>query len=471
METLTNIFNAISNALWGSISLYVLIGVGIFFTVALKFPQIRRIGDGFKLMFGSTGGKKADDSGMSSWQSLATAVAGQVGTGNIAGPATAIMSGGPGAVFWVWIAAFLGQATIFAEAVAARHFREELPDGSVNGGPAYYIKAAFPNKFGTGLANTFSVLFLFAFALATSLIQGNTIADVMRSSYNVPTWISGVIVACILLLVVVGGVSRIASVVSTMVPIMAVIYIIMSIILLVVYGSHLGEAFVAIFKYAFTPEATFGGITGITVRAAMRYGVARGLFSNEAGEGTTPHAHAMARVKHPCDQGIVAMCSVVIDSFIILTLSSLIILSSGAYNSGEPGIGVIGSVFSNVFGGFGSFVLCLCIFMFCFSTILAGYFYGIQNVRRLFGDHGKWIYIAAASGLCVFGAVAPVPFVWAFCDAGTGLMTLINLLGLLGVSPVIFKLWKEYEQGGTTLDTSLNDLRRRKAEEKAAKAK
>lgn len=382
MDALLNFFYTISGVLWGNLFLVVLVGTGILFTVILKVPQIRRIGDGFRLAFGSVGQGKADKEGMSSWQSLATAVAGQVGTGNIAGPATAIMSGGPGAVFWVWVAAFLGQATIFAEATAAQRFKEKLPDGSTIGGPAYYINGAFPNAFGKGLGGAFSVLILFGFAMAAAMIQGNTIADAMRASYNVPMWITGVIIAVVLFAVVVGGITRIASVTSTMVPIMAVIYIVCCIIVLIKYGGEIIPAIVAIFKFAFNPDAAWGGFVGISIREAMRFGVARGLFSNEAGVGSTPHAHAMAKVKHPCDQGLVAMVAIVIDSFIILTMSALVILASGAYATQEPGIGVVTYAFAQTFGPAGHVIITICVILFCFSTILAGYFYGEQNFKN-----------------------------------------------------------------------------------------
>lgn len=473
MDALLNFFYSISGILWGNLFLVVLIGTGIMFTIILKFPQIRRIGDGFRLSFGSIGKGKADKEGMSSWQSLATAIAGQVGTGNIAGPATAIMSGGPGAVFWVWVAAFLGQATIFAEATAAQKFKEKLPDGTTIGGPAHYIYGAFPNAFGKGLGNIFSVLILFGFAMAAAMIQGNTIADSMRVSYGVPMWITGVIVAIVLFTVVVGGITRIASVTSALVPVMAIIYILGCVVVLFKYGSEIIPAFAAIFKFAFSGDAAWGGFVGISVREAIRFGVARGLFSNEAGVGSTPHAHAVAKVKHPCDQGLVAMVSIVIDSFIILTLSALVILASGAYKTQEPGIGVVTAAFTNTFGPVGNIIISISVLLFCFSTIIAGYFYGEQNFKKLFGvgTGPKSVYIALIMFFTIFGSVAPVPLVWAICDVGNGLMVFVNVIGLWGCAPIIYKLWKEYEKGGTTLDTTLNDYRMKKAEKKALQNK
>ena len=383
MNALLDFFGKLSGILWGNLFMFVILGTGIGFTLVFGFPQFRYIGDAFRLAFARSGDGENGEKGVSSWRSLATAVAGQVGTGNIAGPATAIMSGGPGAVFWVWFAAILGQGTIMAEAIAAQRYKTTLPDGTVVGGPAYYINGAFPNKFGKVLGNVFSVVFLIGFCLSAAMVQGNTVADSLRSSYNVPVIVTGVIVAALLLLVAVGGVGRITSVTSTLVPIMALVYIICAIIVLVKYGANLGPAFSAIFKSAFNGKAAWGGFVGISVREAMRYGIARGCFSNEAGEGTTPHAHAIAKVKHPCDQGLVAMVSIVIDSLIILTLSALVILSSGAYKSTEPGIGVVTKAFENTFGKTGLFIIAFSVFCFCFSTILAGYFYGLQNIRKM----------------------------------------------------------------------------------------
>ena len=460
MDTLLNFFNVISGALWGNFMIFVLLGTGVVFTCILKFPQIRRIGDGFRLAFANFGKSgKAGKSGMSSWQSLATAIAGQVGTGNIAGPATAIMAGGPGAVFWIWIAAFLGQGTIFSEAVMAQYTKERLEDGSATGGPAYYIKRAFPNKFGKGMAGAFSVFFLFGYSMAAAMIQGNTIADSFQASFKIPVLATGIVVTIILFLVVSGGIKRIASTTSTLVPIMAVLYVICSIVILVKYGDQLPAAVGAIFKCAFSSNAAWGGFVGISVREAMRYGIARGLFSNEAGEGSTPHAHAVAKVKNPCDQGLVAMVSIVIDSFIILTMSSLVILSSGAYKGQEPGIGVIVKAFENTFGNIGLVIISVCVLFFCFSTIISAFFYGEQNFKRLFGVKSRNVYVALMLFFSVFGSIAPVPLVWAICDVGNGCMVLMNLVGLYGSLPVVYKLWRDYERGGREMDTTLNDIR------------
>ncbi len=437
----------------------------------MKFPQVRRIKDAFILTFGDlkSGGKANKKEGMSSFQSLATALAGQVGTGNIAGPATAIMAGGPGAVFWVWVSAFFGMGTIFSEATAAQKFKSTLSDGTVIGGPAYYIKAAFPNRFGKALAGAFSIFVIVGFGMAAAMIQGNTIADAMNNSFGIPPIATGIVVAVLLLAVVIGGMGRIASTVSTLVPIMASVYIVCSLIVILINIAHVPEAFAMIFKAAFSPEAVGGGFTGIAVREAMRYGVARGLFSNEAGMGSTPHAHAVAKVKHPCDQGLVAMVTVVIDSFVILTLSCVLILATGSYESGHQGIGVIQGAYENVFGAAGSILIAVCIFFFCFSTIIAAYFYGEQNFKRIFGVKSVPAYMVLIVFFVIFGSLATVSLVWAICDTFNGLMVFTNLIGLYGVSGVLVKLWREYEAGGKDLDTTLNTIKGKRLAEKSSK--
>ncbi len=411
-------------------------------------------------------GEKADKEGMSPWQSLSTAIAGQVGTGNIAGPATAIMAGGPGAVFWIWVSAFFGMGTIFSEATAAQKYKTVLSDGSVTGGPAYYIRAAFPGKFGEFLAGAFSIFLIIGFGMAAAMIQGNTITDAMNNSFGIPPIATGIVVAILLLAIVQGGITRIASAITKIVPFMAIFYLACGLFILLSNIANIPEAFAMIFKAAFSPKAIGGGFTGIAVREAMRYGIARGLFSNEAGMGSTPHAHAVAKVKHPCDQGLVAMMSIVIDSFIILTVSCILILATGSYQSGAEGIGVIQGAFESVFGHAGSIIIAITIFFFCFSTIIAAYFYGEQNFKKLFGVKSVPAYIALILFFVLFGSLATVSLVWAIVDTFNGLMVFTNLIGLFAVNGVIVKLWKEYEEGGLDLDTSLNDIKKKRAPKK-----
>ena len=468
MDVLLSFFNAVNGVFWGNFMIFILIGTGVFFTFRLGFPQIRRIKDAFIMTFGDFKfGEKADKDGMSTWQSLSTAIAGQVGTGNIAGPATAIMAGGPGAVFWIWLSAFFGMGTIFSEATAAQRYKTTLSDGSVTGGPAYYIKAAFPNKFGDFLAGSFSIFLIIGFGMAAAMIQGNTIADAMNNSFKIPPLVSGIVVALLLFIVVKGGITSIASTVSKLVPIMAIFYVVTGLVILVVNYANIPEAFSMIFRAAFSSKAVGGGFTGIAVREAMRYGIARGLFSNEAGMGSTPHAHAVAKVKHPCDQGLAAMMTIVIDSFVILTISCILILATGAYQSGAEGIGVIQGAYENVFGSIGSIMVAITIFFFCFSTIIAAYFYGEQNFKRMFGVKSVPAYILLILFFVLFGSLATVSLVWAIVDTFNGLMVFTNLIGLYAINGVIVKLWREYEEGGAELDTSLNDIKKKRADKKS----
>ena len=459
VDALNDFFGQISGFLWGNFYMIVLVGTGLYFSIRLGFPQIRRLGDSFRLVFSGMRQKnKAGKEGMSTWQSLATAIAGQVGTGNIAGPATAIMAGGPGAIFWMWVSAFLGMSTIFSEAVAAQKYKVTLEDGRVNGGPAYYIKAAFKGKLGSGLANAFSIFLIIGFGLAAALLQGNTISESFAASFNIPPIAIGIVMSILTLLVVVGGVQRIASFVTACVPVMSLIYIVAGLIVIVVNIDQLIPAIKMIFVGAFNPQAVAGGMFGIGVKEAMRYGIARGLLSNEAGTGSTPHAHAVAKVKHPCDQGIVAMMSVFIDTFIILNITVLIILTSGSYTSGQDGIVLTQIAFNEVFGNVGGIIISICIFFFCFSTIIAGYFYGESNVLKLFGKKGVPVYRVFIVIFLMLGAAASVTLGYSICDVFNGFMVFLNILGLWGISNVIVKLWKEYEHD-PDIPTTLKDIK------------
>ena len=301
--------------------------------------QVRHLGTGFKRMFGSfsLNGKKADHEGMSSFQALTTAIAAQVGTGNITGCATALASGGPGAIFWMWLSAFFGMSTIYGEAVLAQKYKTVGEDGHVTGGPIYYIKARFKGGFGTFLAGFFSIAIIFALGFAGNMVQSNSIGDSFHNAFGISPLIVGVICAAIAAFIFLGGVKRIASVTEKLVPIMALFYILGCIVILCINHAALIDSIKSIFIGAFQPQALAGGIAGVTVKEAMRYGVARGLFSNEAGMGSTPHAHALAKVKKPQDQGVIAMVGVFIDTFIILTLTALVILTSGALSTGATG--------------------------------------------------------------------------------------------------------------------------------------
>lgn len=450
-SVLSGLLSTANGFLWDFALLFLLCGTGIFFTVRLRFIQVRKFGAAFKATFGSLKlrGEKAGDSGMSSFQSLATAIAAQVGTGNIVGAATALIMGGPGAIFWMWVSAFFGMATIYAEAVLAQKYKTTV-DGEVAGGPSYYIRAAFKGKFGKILAATFSVLIVLALGFMGNMVQSNSIGDSFKNAFNIPPIVLGIAVAVVAAFVFFGGIGRIASVTEKIVPIMAILYIVGSLIILGVNIENIPNSFKQIFVGAFDPAALFGGAIGITVQKAMRYGVARGLFSNEAGMGSTPHAHAMAKVKHPSEQGVVAMMGVFIDTFVILTLTALVIISTGALEKGMSGeiqaAGIAQEAFSSVFGQAGSAFIAICMLFFAFSTIIGWYFFGRTNIKALFGKKGIIPYTLLVLVFIVIGSVQKVDLVWSAADFFNGLMVIPNLIALLALSGVVVALTKEVEK-------------------------
>ena len=343
MEAVTEVVSKASDYLWNVILIILLCGTGIYFTIRLKFIQIRKFGEGFKLVFGniSLKGEKGKNGEMTTFQSLATAIAAQVGTGNLAGAATALIGGGPGAIFWMWVSAFFGMSTIYAEATLAQQYKVKK-DGEVTGGPVYYIRAAFKGTFGKALAAIFAILIVLALGFTGNMVQSNSIGAAFSEVFSarnieIPSIVFGLILAAVIGFIFLGGVNRLASVVAKIVPIMAGIYIVGSLVLILMNITALPGAIKMIFVGAFNPEAVVGAGAGIAVREAIRFGVARGLFSNEAGMGSTPHAHARAKVENPHKQGLAAMISVFIDTFIILNLTVFSILTTGVLDSGKEG--------------------------------------------------------------------------------------------------------------------------------------
>ena len=438
MTIFTAAIEQASDILWNSLLLFLLVGTGVFFTIRLRGVQLRRFGEGFHRVFGSftLRGKKADDQGMSSFQALATAIAAQVGTGNITGCATALVSGGPGALFWVWVSAFFGMATIYAEAVLAQRYRTTV-NGKVTGGPAYYIRAAFKGTFGKVLAGVFSVLIILALGFMGNMVQSNSIGDAFHNAFGMSHLAVGIVVAVIAAFIFLGGVQRIAAVTEKIVPIMAAFYIVGCVVILVMNYKALPNAFTQIFVLAFNPQAMAGGVAGVTVQQAMRFGVARGLFSNEAGMGSTPHAHALAKVNHPREQGAVAILGVFIDTIVICSCTAMIMLTAPEnIVAGKEGMDLLQSAMRYHLGEFGVIFIAVTLFLFSFSTFLGILFYARSNVAYLFGD--KWIfqtlYKILALVMLFIGGIAAYTFVWDLGDVGIGLMTIFNtgILYLLG---------------------------------------
>ena len=451
MDQLLHYVKEWNGLLTGPVLMVALVGVGIYFAVRLRLVQVRSFKASFKDTFGGISfGKKADKSGMSSFQSLATAIAAQVGTGNLAGAATAIAAGGPGAIFWMWLSAFLGLGTIYAEATAAQKYKYTTPEGETLGGPVYYIMAGIKGKPGKILAKIFAVCIILALGFFGIMVQSNSIGASFKSAFHVNPLVVGIIIAVIVMIIVLGGVGRIASVTEKMVPLMAGFYIIGALVIVLMNIQGVPEVFRQIFVGAFDPSAVMGGAIGVTIKQSIRYGVARGLFSNEAGMGSTPHAHALAKVDHPCRQGSVAMMGVFIDTFVILTLTALVIILAGSWkDSSLSGITITQDAFTQTFHGFGSIFIAICMLFFALSTIIGWYFFAQLNVKFLAKKYQKQVVVIFSlivAAFIVLGSVLKVELVWELSDMFNSLMVLPNLIGLLAVSGVIVQCNKEYEK-------------------------
>ena len=392
MAAFTQIVEQASDILWNYLLLFLLVGTGIFFTIKLHFVQLSSFADGVRHLFKgfSLHGKAADKDGMSSFQALATAIAAQVGTGNITGCATALVSGGPGALFWTWVSAFFGMATIYAEAVLAQTYRTTV-DGQVTGGPAYYIRAAFKGKFGKFLAIFFSVALILALGFMGNMVQSNSIGDAFHNAFGVNRVVVGVVIAVLAAFIFLGGVKRIAAVTEKLVPIMALFYIIGCVIILVMNASAIPNAFVQIFTLAFQPQ----------------------------------------------DQGALAIIGVFVDTFVILTLTALVLITSGLIPEGMTGTALTQAAFSLMFGSFGKVFIAICMLFFAFSTILGWYFFGQVNFNALFGSKYTKVYSLIVVLFILIGSSLKVDLVWALADFFNGLMAVPNLLALLALSGVV----------------------------------
>lgn len=469
---------------WLSPLAVLLVGTGLWYSIKTGFIQVRGFKKGMRLVFGGLFKKsdKADKSGMSSFQALCTAIAAQVGTGNIVGASTAIAVGGPGAIFWMWIAAFFGMATIFVEATLAQKTKTTWSNGLVVGGPTYYIREAFKNKFGQFLAILFAFLIILSLGFMGCAVQSNGIAGAWQTvaqnanlnegTVKVIVIVIGAILAIAALLIFTGGVASIASFTERVVPFMAVIYIIGSLIVIFANFKGIPNMFASIFKGAFNGTALVGGSAGWVISQALSKGVARGLFSNEAGMGSTPHAHAIAKVPHPAEQGYAAMIGVFIDTFIILNLTAFVVIGSGVcFDHVDPvtgetiaagtltGATLAQAGFRTVFGSFGNIFIAIALTFFAFSTVIGWYYFAEQNVNYIFGTREKGInpmiikVFGVLVAICVFigayvvvlsgGAASTVNDVWNLQDALNGLMVIPNLIGILALTGVAVTALKE----------------------------
>ena len=450
MDVITNLVAKGNSFLWSFLLIVLLCGTGIYYTIRLRFIQVRKFGEGWKLVFGhlSLNGEKHEKGEMTPFQSIATAIAAQVGTGNLAGAATALLGGGPGAIFWMWVSAFFGMSTIYAEATLAQNFKTEV-NGEVTGGPVYYIKAAFKGTLGKVLAGLFAIFIVLALGFMGNMVQANSIGAAFTEAFGafnitISPVVIGVIVAAVAAFVFLGGTQRLASVVEKVVPIMAGVYIVGSLILIIMNIANLPAAIKMIFVGAFDPQAVLGAGAGIAVKEAIRFGVARGLFSNEAGMGSTPHAHARATAENPHKQGLCAMISVFIDTFVILNLTVFSVLTTGALESGKNGTALTQAAFMRGFGTFGIVFVAVCLLFFAFSTILGWHFFGLINAKYLFGDGAAKIYSLLVVVCIIIGSALKLELAWDLADFFNGLMVIPNAMALLALSGLVVKICNKY---------------------------
>ena len=463
---LLNIVQKINGYLSDYILIILLVGAGLYFSIRTRFVQVRCFGEGMRRVFGNInlhGGKQQDR--FSSFQALAAAIAAQVGTGNIVGACGAILTGGPGAIFWMWIIAFFGMATIYAEATLAQKTRIVEPDGNIKGGPVYYITTAFKGGFGKFLAGFFAVSIILALGFMGCMVQSNSIGSTIQTAFGVPSWIVGIVLVIICAIIFLGGVQRLAAVTEKLVPIMAAIFLLGGLVILCARIKYVPATFGMIFKYAFQPQAIVGGGIGYALKTAISQGAKRGLFSNEAGMGSTPHAHAQANVAHAHDQGVVAMIGVFIDTFIVLTLNALVIICTLYTADGPLANGYFGDItatlgktnlaqtaFGSVFGAsLGAKFVAICLLFFAFSTILSWNLFGKINANYLFGRKNSKlcnvIYTVIALVFIFLGTVSGSDFVWEVTDMFNNFIVLPNVIALFALTGMVMASLNEVNKG------------------------
>ncbi len=447
MEIISAINTAINDIVWGPIMLTLLIGTGLYLSIRTGFLQFGKFGYMMKntlLSVFSKNQHSKDNSGVSPFQAVATAMAGTIGTGSIAGLATAIVAGGPGAVFWMWVSALLGMVTKYAEIVLSIKYREKNENGEYVGGPMYYLKNGLNLKW---LAVLFSVFAMLACLGTGNATQSNSIAVALKSTTGLAPWITGVILTVLTGAVILGGMRRISSVNEKLVPFMAVFYVICSIVALVLNFDKIPDAFALIFREAFNFKAAAGGATGYGIMLAMHYGFARGVFSNEAGLGSAPIAHAASNTKDPVKQGLWGMFEVFFTTIIICTISALIILTSGLWNTGEfEGSALSIAAFDSILPNIGGIVVTLSTIFFALSTILGWAYYGEVSIGFLTKKSKTAILIYRCIYVCfVFvGAVGSLDLIWSISETMNGLMAIPNLIGVIGLSKIVKMATKEH---------------------------
>ena len=441
MEALTSAVTWLSGIVWGPPMLVLLLGVGIFLTIGLRFRTIRDLPFAFSMLWQ---GRIPEGKGeITPFNALMTALAATIGTGNIAGVATAIFVGGPGAVFWMWMTALVGMATKFAEAVLAVRYREVDERGKFVGGPMYYIKNGLGPRW-AWLGACFALFAGFAGFGIGNTVQANSVADALDAAFGIPFVVTGVMLSVLVALVLVGGIRRIAAVAGTLVPIMAVAYIVAGIIVLVIHTDAIPEALRLIFVHAFSPIAATGGFAGAAVWAAIRFGVARGVFSNEAGLGSAPIAHAAAECKGPVSQGLVAMLGTFVDTLVVCTFTALVILTTGAWTSGETGAELTSLAFETALPGAGAMITSIALAVFAFTTLLGWSYYCERSWQYLLGVKAIIPFRVIWSLAPILGATVNLSFIWLLADTLNALMAIPNLIALALLSPVVFAIAREF---------------------------
>lgn len=440
MDTLTGIISWINGLVWGPVMLVLILGVGFFLSVGLRLMPIFKLGYGFKMLWRGRSG--SGDGQISPFNALMTALSATIGTGNIAGVATAIFLGGPGALFWMWCTALVGMATKYSEAVLAVKYREVDEKGQYVGGPMYYIKNGLP-KHWLWLGTVFAIFGALAGFGIGNTVQANSVAAVLEKTFEVPVLATAIVLACLAGAVILGGIERIAQVAGKLVPFMAIAYVGAGLTVLFINASEVPSAITLVVESAFTGHAATGGFAGAAVWAAIRFGVARGVFSNEAGLGSAPIAHAAAQTNDPVRQGVIGMLGTFIDTICVCSITGLVILVTGAWTSGDTGAALTALAFSESLT-WGKEIVSIGLAVFAFTTILGWSVYSEKCMEYLFGVKSIIPFRFAWITAVFLGAQAELDFVWLLADTLNALMALPNLLALLLLSPVVFKLTKEY---------------------------
>ncbi len=441
METISGLIGQLNSIVWGPAMLVLILGTGLYLMIGLKAMPLHRIGYGFRMLWQ---GRKSDEEGdIPPFRALMTSLSATVGTGNIAGVATAIFIGGPGALFWMWCTALVGMATKYAEAVLAVHYRETDANGDHVGGPMFYIKNGLKSHW-AWLGTAFAIFGAIAGFGIGNTIQAHSVADAMKSSFEFSTTTTGIVMAVLVALVLLGGIRRIATVASVLVPFMAIGYLLAGLVVLALNASAIPDAIALIIKHAFNPTAATGGFAGASIMLAIQWGVARGIFSNEAGLGSAPIAHAAAKTNSPVRQGSIAMLGTFIDTLIICSITGLAIVVTGVWTSGVDGGPLTVAAFEAALPNAGGYIVTIGLAVFAFTTLLGWSFYGEKCVEYLFGVRAivpfRILWVIAIP----FGADQELKFIWLVADTLNALMALPNLLALLLLSPVVFKLTREY---------------------------